>query len=253
MKRLKKRCIVLVISYFILIVLLLYYSKTIQNEKVKELQLPKDTKSYPAKELGNEDNILKIVKPNLEKEEQQITQENINVDTYTIENENIDYNKIVKCIGSVEHKYIDIVQEKISTLPQFLVKSFVQEGWNIYITEYDLATQYGYKKGTVLGMTDYNRTTIYIDNREKAVQTAVEHEFGHYLDYISNLPSLNSEFAEIYQEEVQEFKVGLSNPNCVTNPQEFFAEIFACLIADESKCTPQAKEFVETLINKLDS
>lgn len=258
MKRLKKRRIILAISFLILIVLLMYYEKTTKTDNVQIPKVVQDAQTTSHQEIEQNDYSIKETNrtiisssANLFEEE---NSEKYNFAETTIKEESItNYGKIVECIGNIEQQYIDNAETRILKLPQAIVKSFIQEGWNIYITEYDLASQYGYKKGTVLGMTDYAKSTIFIDNRKEAIETAIEHEFGHYLDYISNLPSLSQEFAIIYQEEVHEFKAGLSNPNCVTNQQEFFAETFANLILNEEKCTPKAKEFVKAIINKLES
>lgn len=161
------------------------------------------------------------------------------------------YYGIVQIVGDVDPEYVDVVEKVLITLPPVLIESFLNEGWNIYVTAEDIATNYQYTPGSVLGITDYGRECIYIQDNYDAVCSAVEHEMGHYLDYIANVPSLGETFNLIYQEEVEWFKSYIPNPHCVTGPQEFFAEIFAWIIIDESMCTPKAEEFVKTVLNEF--
>jgi len=285
MKKLTRRYVVLAISFLIFILLFIYYKETRKADNLETPQSTEDIEDISNVEVDvsnynigevltaileqslnevkiSHNNIGKvlivILKQGLSEVKEEIaTQESMLKDLetkkglYLSKSETADYYGIVKSIGDVEQKYIDAVEEKLLTLPRFLVNSFIEEGWSVYVTTEDIATQYGYNRGTVMGITDYQSEAIYIEDREKAVQSCVEHEFGHYLDYIADLPSLGNDFNPIYQEEVEIFKSNISNPYCVTGRQEFFAETFACIIVDESKCTPKAKEFIESVLNEL--
>lgn len=274
MKKLKRRCRILASSSLILLFLLLYYGVAIKEETSCEVaaqpsnisqektEVQKElsdevTKEYEEtqEKLNNEETIVEKNNDDTKENGQQVPIEEmiipVEVEVDELQLGKTSYYGIVGTIGNVEQKYVEAIEERLLTLPPVLVNSFIEDGWNIYITSEDLAAHYGYKIGSVLGSTNYGERTIYIEDREKAILSAVEHEFGHYLDYARGVQSLGDEFNQIYQEEVETFKSNIPNPGCVSGPQEFFAETFAWIIVDEYKCTPKAKEFVERVLNEL--
>ncbi len=272
MKKMKRRCRILASSSLIWLLLLIYYGVTVKgNLSYKEAAQPSSISQEETEvqeELSDEvteelketqeklNNGETIKEEDLEKgkAEQVPIQEmiiQVKVELDETQYEKTSYYGIVRTVGNVEPKYVNAVEEKLMELPPALVNSFIKEGWNIYVTTEDLAARFDYKIGSVLGITDYRAREICIEDREKAVLSTVEHEFGHYLDYVTGVRSLSNEFNQIYLEEVETFKSNIPNPGCVSGPQEFFAETFAWIIVDESKCTPKAKEFVETVLNEL--
>jgi len=276
MKKLKKRIIVLIVSFLILMLLLGYYEVTIKEENSYE-GIAVQSSENVIQEISEVDEETEILEDNEEEKKElevvenelnniepvaeqpvQVNDEEIYVEIIHAEvvledvgyKEGINYG-ITQSIGNVEPKYINAVEEMLLNLPPALVNSFIENDWSLYVTTDDLAAFFDYKVSSVLGLTNYNEKVIYIEDRVEAVYGAVEHEFGHYLDYITNVQSLGYAFNEIYNEEVDEFKSNIPNPGCVSGPQEFFAETFAWLLIDESKCTPKAKEFVESALNQL--
>ena len=273
MKKLKRRYRILASSSLILLLLLIYYGVTVKGDSSHEVAATQHSsinqgETEVQEELSDE--VTEELEETQEKlnneefiEEQDVLKEKgeqVPIQEMTIpvevELDETKYGKtlyygIVKTIGNVEQKYVDAVEEIILTLPPVLVNSFIENGWNIYVTTEELAARYQYRIGSVRGITNYKERRIDIEDREEAVLSAVEHEFGHYLDYVGGVQSLGEEFNQIYREEVEIFKSNIPNPGCVSGPQEFFAETFAWIIVDESKCTPKAKEFVETVLNEL--
>ena len=273
MKKLKRRYRILASSSLILLLLLIYYGVTVKGDSSHEVAATQHSsitqgETEVQEELSDE--VTEELEETQEKlnneefiEEQDVLKEKgeqVPIQEMTIpvevELDETQYGKtsyygIVKTIGNVKQKYVDAVEEIILTLPPVLVNSFIENGWNIYVTTEELAARYQYRIGSVRGITNYKERRIDIEDREEAVLSAVEHEFGHYLDYVGGVQSLGEEFNQIYREEVETFKSNIPNPGCVSGPQEFFAETFAWIIVDESKCTPKAKEFVETVLNEL--
>lgn len=159
---------------------------------------------------------------------------------------------IVQSIGKVDSDYINTVEENLKFLPSFLVDSFMEHGWEIYVTTEDIAhTYFDDKYLKVRAVTMYTNKEILIEDREEAVGLlTVAHEFGHYLDDLNGTPSWSDEFYEIYEEEVETFKSQISNSSCVSNEQEFFAETYGYLVVDPSKCTPRAAMFVQSILKQ---
>lgn len=163
-----------------------------------------------------------------------------------------EYYEIVQAYGDVNEEYVETVEEILLTLPPKLVESFISNGFSIYVTTENIAqVYYEGKFKSVRATFRRKKKEIRVENREEAIFGSVEHEFGHYLDMINGDISWSEEFGKIYEEEAAEFKTRISNPGCVSDQGEFFAEIFAYIIKDPSKCTPKAKEFVQRYIDKL--
>ena len=76
---------------------------------------------------------------------------------------------------------------------------------------------------SVKGVTDFDNHEIYIEQRDAAIETAVVHEFGHYLDYINGDQSQTSEFADIFNAESNSF-VTTFDVDFYYDVSEFFAD-----------------------------
>lgn len=134
------------------------------------------------------------------------------------------------------------------------IKTIIADGFSIYITTENIAqVYYEGKFKSVRATFRRNAKEIRIENREVAIFESVEHEFGHYLDFLNGDTSWSEEFGQIYEEESEEFKTRISNPGCVSNQGEFFAETFYYIIKDPSKCTPKAKAYVQKYIDELNN
>lgn len=147
--------------------------------------------------------------------------------------------------------WVSKVNAQLSSVPSNILTSFVNNGWHIYATGENIASVYfGGAYKSVRGATMWDSKSIVIECRDAAM-TAPCHEMGHYLDYMCGNPSLGSEFAGIYNEEVATFKSQISNPGCVSSAQEFFAETFYYVCKNPSKCTPKAAEFVRRYMGTI--
>lgn len=170
---------------------------------------------------------------------------------------NLSESKVVKQIGNVDPANISIVEDELFLLPDGLLEYFITDGWEIYVTDEDIAEVYfNGKYKSVMEATIYSKKWIVIENREEAVLSSPLHAFGHYLDYINgspvyseaDLPSSSDEFKAITDEEMEIFKSNIPNSSCVRNTQEFYAETFYYYLTCPSKCTPEAFEFMKSQI-----
>lgn len=156
---------------------------------------------------------------------------------------------IAESYAGASRDWVDKVNQQLAYVPENVKARFVSEGWHIYITTENLAqTYFAGVYNSVQGVTDYAGKTIKIETRNAAVNGAVVHEMGHFVDYILGTPSMSSEFTQIYNEEVATFKSGITNSSAVRDPMEFFAETFEYMYKDPSKCTPKAKAFIEARV-----
>lgn len=255
-------CVILALSFLLFILLYLYCKQTKEESSNLELatiqaitvleKLP-NTKQVESNEAEKVEGIYESTQENVT-EKTKLNIEKASIKKYAHkESLSLDNKKygIVQMIGDVEQKYIDTVEEQVLTLPSALVNYFINEGWELYVTTENIAhVYYNDKYKSVLATTEYNAKRIIIEDREEAVIGSVQHEFGHFLDYLNGKPCWSEEFKRIYIEEVEIFKSNINNSDCVRDEQEFFAETFYYLIMDDSKCTPKAKEFVESILNE---
>ena len=114
--------------------------------------------------------------------------------------------RIIEADGDVDQSFVDVANDSIDCLPEDLLSEFVSSGWRIYVTGMDIdSVLFGGKWGSVMGCTDYDTMTIYIEDRDVAVKEAPVHEIGHWFDYMHGRISQTSEFSTIYEEETSAF------------------------------------------------
>lgn len=114
-------------------------------------------------------------------------------------------------------------------LPSGIRNTFESKGWHIEITDvasvnYISALYGGFTPGGyIAGFTEsYSRVIMLSDTDAGA---AVNHEMGHFFDYISGNLSGGSAFSEIYHEESSGFDGG-TNTYAMSDPAEYFADAY---------------------------
>ena len=155
--------------------------------------------------------------------------------------------QLIEFEGNIKQKDINELKEEIdTTIPTWLLKSFIKNEWKILLTSKNVQEFMDRKwsNTSILALTDYRNKRIIISKR--GIHNSIAHEFGHYLDitYV-NKCSDTEEFKEIYNAEVEEFKRNIDNPNCVFSKEEFFAEAYYYSRVDDSKCTPRVLEYID--------
>ena len=142
----------------------------------------------------------------------------------------------------------------IKFLPENLRNILINEGWNIYITDKNLAKEFfagSYKK--VAGVTIYDKKTIYIEARSSAIKTSLIHEVGHALDSTKGFISNKRSFKVVYKNEQDTFiEVGNEESDYgISSGSEYFAETFNqfVLYPEQQKTnTPKTYEYMENLV-----
>ncbi len=131
--------------------------------------------------------------------------------------------------ASTDSSATNETQHYYNMLPYALREQFESDGWTIEIS--DIATVniisslYGGVSlgGYVAGFTETNSKTIMLSDTDAG--GAINHEIGHYFDYLNNYTSESLSFYEIYKNEASFFDYG-NNGYAKTNSEEYFAEAF---------------------------
>lgn len=128
--------------------------------------------------------------------------------------------------GKVSNELMDLAQTKLALLPSNVKDAFLNDGWDIILTDMDLnLTFYNGKYTEVLGNTIYGEGIIYIKSDEQAVNQAILHEIGHWLDFHLGYVTDSDEFRTIFEKEANSY-IQNYQTTCVRNPKELFAETF---------------------------
>ncbi len=142
--------------------------------------------------------------------------------------------------------YWDLVPDKIQD-------KFYEDGWRILITTKNIQDSYytGDVTGNIVGLYQSSTKTLFIST--SAPGSTLIHEMGHYLDYQHSIISLQDEFSALYASEQDTFVARGSSDKAygISNPKEFFAEVFANLILYPNYAyaeTPGTATFIAALI-----
>ena len=165
-----------------------------------------------------------------------------------------EYKKIVvEPIGNISDSLINVAYEELSLIPDNLQDLFVTSSWHLVISTDNLSKIYfNNKYKSVLGLTDYETSSIILEAKEKSIRESLVHEMGHFLDYITGFKTFENEFINnYYNVEIDEFKSHIKNPGCVRDPQELFAEEFYYMYKDSSKCTPLVLNLIQKKLNSI--
>ena len=101
---------------------------------------------------------------------------------------------------------MDLAQTKLALLPSNVKDAFLNDGWDIILTDMDLnLTFYNGKYTEVLGNTIYGEGIIYIKSDEQAVNQAILHEIGHWLDFHLGYVADSDEFRTIFEKEANSY------------------------------------------------
>lgn len=200
---------------------------------------------------------VSLLSPQLELEETALPEE------YALEEE-YEGNSIIEDVSALSDIIIaegDIPQARITgvlnqfnRIPEGIRNDFILRGGQIHIAN-DVGPMFGFGKCT--GVTKVVQSTgevnIWIDNRDKAVKSAVIHEMGHALDFMCAFPSQTEEFTAIYNEECGNFCDcdATGDKHEISDTREYFASVFSNIIkngAQTQATVPRSYEYVNRYI-----
>ena len=161
---------------------------------------------------------------------------------------------VAQADGNVSQDSVDRANELLNAMPEKVLEGFCDNGWKFYVTDKNLAnTFYAGIYNSVKGVTDFDNHEIFIEQRDAAVETAVVHEFGHYLDCINGYQSKTAEFADIFSSESNSF-VQTFNVDFHYDVGEFFADGVYRYYDGEQKTLaqtcPRLAAFIENIVSE---
>lgn len=156
---------------------------------------------------------------------------------------------ITKTDGNISIEITQQMDNELSVLPDELVDKFINNGWNLYVTDKNINHDIlgGEYTDSVGGVTVFDSKVIYIANNSNAVEVAALHEFGHFVDQaILNWYSSTESFLEAYNEEKDMFKHAYS-VNIFFNEKECFAELFRRYYNDKDRLKEKCPKLYEQI------
>lgn len=166
------------------------------------------------------------------------------------------YPSFVEVIG-VSDSYADRVLDNYYCLPEIARSKFESFGGVLSITNENLGAKfYNDSSKHIVAVTNYKGSSkecsINIGTKDS---TAVLHEMGHFIDYVSGYLSDTEEYKGIWGSEVEAFKSFHYTADENTNTaNEYFAESFQVYVESPSelqKNCPQSYDYIVNTLNHL--
>lgn len=173
------------------------------------------------------------------------------------------YDKYVYAEGRINEYVLDETSKLITqgNVPQSLIYYFYDMGGMVYVTDKDLSTlchdETEKDRENVLGFFRYGKGEycIYLSNKLANTNSAIEHEFGHYLDYLFGWYSTKDNFEKIFDEEKESFQKNISNNEHYKTQKEYFAECYSLYVMEKEtlqRYCPKTYAEMEILTEQLE-
>ena len=154
--------------------------------------------------------------------------------------------------GEATENQVESACNALNCLPQELVQSFKNNYWTLILANEEIVLNYaGDENYKAAGLIKYGDLTITVNIGLPDIEMHVAHEFGHYLDHISEHPSKSEEFVACYEREWEEFYIMDRSFHSVGTTTEYFAEVFGWYMNEPEKLRencPMSYDFVEKVI-----
>lgn len=134
-------------------------------------------------------------------------------------------------------------------IPAHIRTRLEQSGWSVVVSGESVARRFGYG-GSLMGMTDFSKKTIYLDDRKAKVASALCHEVGHAIDAIGCYPSDSPTFLNLMSQETVYAVDGDTRGN--SDHKECFANIVQYILQygdTYASYSPQLYAFVHKYID----
>lgn len=129
---------------------------------------------------------------------------------------------------------------------QNILNGFTQLGFTVTVNKKE-ANKYGYS-----GCFSPSRQRIIL---KKANTQTLLHELGHFVDFLRNYESCNTEFKKIYKAEKKKAKSFFNTPShTLSSSKEFFAESFNMYYSNPQKLKtncPKTFSYIEKAIKSI--
>ena len=153
----------------------------------------------------------------------------------------------------VDPKMADVAREMLNKLPNHYIKQFIDSGWKVEMWGKLVSINSGEQ---VWGACGFGSNTIKLEGSKAAVQGAILHEFGHYIDHCNGIysyyTSTDPEFMEIYGSEVGNM-TNVFDSYYTEDVIEYFAECFENIYSNKNsldKKIPNTYNYIKQLESK---
>lgn len=166
-----------------------------------------------------------------------------------------DFNDIIHAEGTVPVSRLNALNNKLSIIPNGLINSFKNNGWKIIMTNRDIGQcLFGGARG-ICAATTTTTNTMYFANTDHAVDVAVIHEFGHYMDFVITGTSSREDFYNIYMSEKAALKSAFGfNRSDMGNTKEYYASCLDAYYMNAGKMqqiAPQSYQIITEDLGKI--
>lgn len=113
---------------------------------------------------------------------------------------------------------------QIDKIPSNVIIDFIRNGWSIKVVE-EAEEYYNGEAASIVALCSYSRKTIFVEAKTLTPtypKSSLSHEIGHYLEV--RLKS-NPTASILFELEAKPLAEATKTSYCLTNEQEFFAEV----------------------------
>ncbi|EMH2710092.1 hypothetical protein SI855_002849 [Clostridioides difficile] len=165
-----------------------------------------------------------------------------------LRNEAFDYSTFIQFDG-VNYDRQFKLYKYLNVIPEKLIESFIENDMKIEITNRSLQERF-LSDSPLAGV--FFENTIYLSNTQDWAEQSLIHEFGHFVDRISN----DDNFFDIYIEEKNNLILDKNKDinYYLKSQHEYFAQVFEEYLLNPKrllKNNPKTYKYIEFCINRI--
>jgi len=170
------------------------------------------------------------------------------------------YNEYIAVYGEVKLEEIKALKKELLKIPDWLMDDFISIGGKVVLSSTPMRDvkkqdKHNDDRYLTLGFFRVNGDTsveIWVHCSAQAIEGALLHEFGHYLDRARGCVSDSDDFMSVFETEKNRFLEIEKNEYHISSTGEFFAECFELYLNNPRrlrKQCPQAFVFMDSLVS----
>lgn len=235
---------------------------------VSFIYMPISTTKEQIKVVGNDKKIiLNTIKKEIKEDTQKVENNTESQETTTVQNtqdinteekteaeppQNENTSNIDTSNTNTENNTTEnyVYEQNIDTsfIPQYLLYCANQVNLNLIVdNSLEYAGLFSISKGSC-------SIRINTYTSRQYVNSVVAHEYGHFLDFLTNESSALPEFIQIYEMEKVNFKVDYSHEYSISDKSEYYAQAFSEYILNPQRLqenTPATYSYIQRDLNSL--
>ena len=160
---------------------------------------------------------------------------------------------ICETFGWLDDSWAEMADDQLSLINPNILEAFKESDWKMVVSKKNLnefcnEPEDGPK---ILGTTDFNSETIYLNPTQNSINEATIHEMGHWLDRRLLTISDSEKFQDVFEKEHQRFRYHFYDIDGL-NTHEMFAEAFFQYYIDGEKLKtlcPETYNFIDNVVS----